>query len=535
MHCFVLLLIDLLIISASTTCAIALSTGLHLPIAAAPQDLLYGLLTLGVAVPMCLAARLNRTLWRFTSLQDCLRILIALTATLLAATMIAKAFSIMGSIPISLPALQLILTAGALIGARAFTRVRRSRRIQKQSAKAQVHRKREEILVIGISSVAELFLRCVNETGGTRVAVAGLLSETPRHRGRFLRSYPILGRPDELLHILHDLQIHGIHISRIAVAVPFNRLSSIAQDTILKVARDLKVRLDVLHDRFGLDEATAPGDTNPVLAVADGLRATEPIAIPTNQHTRRSYAHWKRLFDIATATIAATCLAPFAILMAAIVLVDVGYPFIFWQQRPGARGKPIRVLKFRTMRSALSSEGRALSDAERLSAIGRFLRRTRVDELPQIINVLLGDMSIIGPRPLLPIDQSPRFVVRLEMRPGLTGWAQVNGGRHLTIQDKAALDLWYVMNASFRLDFRILLLTARTILFGECINQSAIREAWRALSLTAPADTDASDCAKTETETETETELESEPLHNGWYQPSLLAVAVPVSESVQAR
>lgn len=101
MHCFVLLLIDLLIISASTTCAIALSTGLHLPIAAAPQDLLYGLLTLGVAVPMCLAARLNRTLWRFTSLQDCLRILIALTATLLAATMIAKAFSIMGSIPIS--------------------------------------------------------------------------------------------------------------------------------------------------------------------------------------------------------------------------------------------------------------------------------------------------------------------------------------------------------------------------------------------------------------------------------------------------
>ena len=531
MHCFVLLLIDLLIISASTACAIALSPGLHLPIAAASQDLLYGLLTLAVALPMCLAAGLNRTLWRFTSLQDCLRILIALTATLLIATMIAKAFPIMGSIPLSLPALQLIVTAGALIAARAFTRVRRSRRMQKQSAKAEVHPGREEILVIGISSVAELFLRCVNETGGTRVAVAGLLSETPRHRGRLLRSYPILGRPDELLHILHDLQIHGIHISRIAVAVPFNMLSSLAQQTILKVARDLKVRIDILHDRFGLDEATVPINMNPVLAATDGLRATKPIAIPASPHAQQSYARCKRLFDIATATIAATCLAPFAILTAAIVLVDVGYPFIFWQQRPGARGKPIRVLKFRTMRPAHSPEGRTLSDAERLSAIGQFLRRTRVDELPQIINVLLGDMSIIGPRPLLPIDQSPRFVARLEMRPGLTGWAQVNGGRHLTIQDKAALDLWYVMNASFRLDFRILLLTARTIVFGECVNQSAIREAWRALGLPPHADADASDQAKTKTEAEPETELR----RNSWYHPSPLVVATPASESVQAR
>lgn len=530
MHCFVLLLIDLLIIFASTACAIALSTGLHLPIAASPQELLYSLLTLALAAPMLLAAGLNRTLWRFTSLQDCLRILIALTVTLLAATTIAKTFSIMGSVPVSLPALQLVLMAGALIGARAFTRIRRSRRIQKQNSKAPVQGAREEILVIGISSIAELFLRCVNESG-TRVAVAGLLSETPRHRGRLLRSYPILGRPDELLHILHELEIHGIHIRRIAIAVPFHMLSSIARDTVLKVAHDLQVRIDVLHERFGLDEAMASDSMSSVLATTEKFGDVEPIAIPAIQRAQRSYPRWKRLFDIALATVAATCLAPLAIVMAAIVLVDVGYPFIFWQQRPGARGKPIRVLKFRTMRSARSVEGRLLSDAERLSAVGRFLRRTRADELPQIINVLLGDMSIIGPRPLLPIDQSPRFVARLEMRPGLTGWAQVNGGRHLTIQDKAALDLWYVMNASFQLDFRILLLTARTIVFGECINQSAIREAWGALNLTPPAAADASD--RTETEPETEPETESRRL--GWYHPSQLAVATPASENVQVR
>jgi lipopolysaccharide/colanic/teichoic acid biosynthesis glycosyltransferase len=529
MHCFVLLLIDLLIIFASTACAIALTTGLHLPIAAPPQELLYGLLTLVLAAPMLLAAGLNRTLWRFTSLQDCLRILIALTVTLLAATTIVKTFSSMESVPISLPALQFVLMAGALIGARAFTRIRRSRRIQRQNAKAPVQGAREEILVIGISSVAELFLRCVNESGGTRVAVAGILSEKPRHRGRLLRSYPILGRPDELLHILHELEIHGIHIRRIAIAVPFHMLSSIAQNTVLKVARDLEVRIDILHERFGLDEATASHSMSSVLAATEKFRDVEPIEIPAIQHAQRSYPRWKRLFDIALATVAATCLAPLAIVMAAIVLVDVGYPFIFWQQRPGARGKPIRVLKFRTMRSARSVEGRLLSDAERLSAIGRFLRRTRADELPQIINVLLGDMSIIGPRPLLPIDQSPRFVARLEMRPGLTGWAQVNGGRHLTIQDKAALDLWYVMNASFQLDFRILLLTARTIVFGECINQNAIREAWSALGLTPSATVDASKRVKTAAETEPETE----PRRIGWYHPSPLAVAIPASDNTQ--
>jgi lipopolysaccharide/colanic/teichoic acid biosynthesis glycosyltransferase len=152
------------------------------------------------------------------------------------------------------------------------------------------------------------------------------------------------------------------------------------------------------------------------------------------------------------------------LLVGVIVMLDVGYPPIFWQQRPGARGRPIRILKFRTMGPARDRNRQALTDLQRVSRFGLFLRRLRLDELPQVYNVLLGHMSLVGPRPLLPIDQPESSTARLSLRPGLTGWAQIKGGRHLSIADKAALDLWYIENASFALDMRILANTVRMVL-----------------------------------------------------------------------
>lgn len=149
------------------------------------------------------------------------------------------------------------------------------------------------------------------------------------------------------------------------------------------------------------------------------------------------------------------------------------------------------------MGPARDQQGRQLSDAERLSFLGRFLRRVRLDELPQVYNVLIGQMSLVGPRPLLPADQSPAATARLELRPGLTGWAQIKSGRHLSIDDKAALDLWYVKNASFGLDVAILLGTARTILFGERVDRHAIRQAWHALGGEPPSMTGARETSRT--------------------------------------
>jgi hypothetical protein len=125
--------------------------------------------------------------------------------------------------------------------------------------------------------------------------------------------------------------------------------------------------------------------------------------------------------------------------------------------------------------------GRRLFDRERISGFGAFLRATRLDELPQLFNVLVGDMSFVGPRPLLPVDQFPGLEARLAIAPGITGWAQVNGGRELGAADKAAMDIWYLKNATLWIDFKICLLTLRMMIRGERTNPQAVATAWRDL------------------------------------------------------
>jgi lipopolysaccharide/colanic/teichoic acid biosynthesis glycosyltransferase len=192
----------------------------------------------------------------------------------------------------------------------------------------------------------------------------------------------------------------------------------------------------------------------------------------------RPYFRWKRAMDAVAATAAIVCLAPVALIVSIVVMLDARHPAIFWQQRPGLRGWPFRLYKFRTMVGAHDTDCRRLSDTERLSPVGRLLRQTHLDELPQLYNILIGEMSFVGPRPLLPVDQSPGFSARLAVRPGLTGWAQIKGGRDLSASDKAALDVWYVRNASLRLDLQIIWGTLRTIWSKDSADAAAIRQAW---------------------------------------------------------
>jgi lipopolysaccharide/colanic/teichoic acid biosynthesis glycosyltransferase len=133
------------------------------------------------------------------------------------------------------------------------------------------------------------------------------------------------------------------------------------------------------------------------------------------------------------------------------------------------------------MRSARGVDGNWIADEQRLSKIGKFLRQTHLDELPQLWNILAGQMSFVGPRPLLPKDQPEEYSVRKFVRPGLTGWAQVNGGRSVSAADKAALDIWYIENASFALDSRIFVRTVNMVLFGERSSAAMIGRAWHDL------------------------------------------------------
>jgi lipopolysaccharide/colanic/teichoic acid biosynthesis glycosyltransferase len=188
---------------------------------------------------------------------------------------------------------------------------------------------------------------------------------------------------------------------------------------------------------------------------------------------RRQYWRVKRILDFAGALTVSIATAPLMLLVALLVWLDVGRPVTFWQQRPGRRGRPFKLFKFRTMAAAYDRCNCRIPDEKRSSPVGRFLRRTRLDELPQLYNILVGEMSFVGPRPLLPVDQPEGNNTRLLVRPGLTGWAQINGGRDLSIADKTALDMWYVKNASLMLDALILLKTVSFVLKGEQASAAA--------------------------------------------------------------
>lgn len=182
----------------------------------------------------------------------------------------------------------------------------------------------------------------------------------------------------------------------------------------------------------------------------------------------------KRTLDLALALLALILLSPLLGSLAILIWFKLGSPVLFRQQRPGLHGKPFTLYKFRTMTDARDAAGNLLPDAERLMPFGRFLRATSLDELPELWNVLKGDMSLVGPRPLLMqyLDRyTPEQMRRHEVRPGITGWAQVNGRNALSWEEKFRLDVWYVDNVSLWLDLKIIALTVWKIIKREGISQ----------------------------------------------------------------
>ena len=182
----------------------------------------------------------------------------------------------------------------------------------------------------------------------------------------------------------------------------------------------------------------------------------------------------KRIFDFITACCLLLLIAPFLFLLILVTRLKLGSPIFFTQIRPGLHGKPFLMIKFRTMMDSKDSSGNVLPDSDRLTPFGFFLRSTSLDELPELWNVIKGEMSLVGPRPLL-IEYLPLYneeqAKRHDVKPGITGWAQINGRNALSWEDKFKLDVWYVDNKSFLLDCKILLLTILKTLRKDGINQ----------------------------------------------------------------
>ncbi|MDN3362348.1 MULTISPECIES: sugar transferase [Priestia] len=182
----------------------------------------------------------------------------------------------------------------------------------------------------------------------------------------------------------------------------------------------------------------------------------------------------KRVMDLVTSLTLLTLFSPVMLSTAIVVRLKMGAPVLFKQQRPGKDGKPFNLYKFRTMANLEDKQGNLLSDQVRLTGTGKFLRKYSLDELPQLINVVKGDMSLVGPRPLL-MEYLPLYtkeqMLRHNVRPGITGWAQVNGRNAITWEEKFKLDTWYVRNQSMALDFKILLSTVLKVVKKEGITQ----------------------------------------------------------------
>lgn len=482
------LIVDVLLVVAGTFFAQALRDNfdiIQVNIVSLIPYLLASIVATIIVVP---ALRLNRAVWRFSTMHDYLLLALAVAAIVVTAVLLTFSINRLEGTARSIPFLQFLNVLILLVGARVYSRVHYATRrsVSKQfdtSSESSQGLARQSTIIVGLNRLTELYLQAAHELGHGKPNIAGVIGRTGSHTGRLMHRYPVLGETDQLPEILQRLRLHGVAVNRIIVTVAPSTLDSTARRQLLDLEASMNVEVNYLTLSLGLEN-----DANEDAAVSvgpDDETQVGQLQVPPSELealSARPYWPMKRLVDVSGSVLLLGLLAPAIVITAVLVALDIGRPVLFWQQRPGLGGRAFRIYKFRTMRPAFDKVGNALPDSERVSRLGTFLRRCRLDELPQLINILVGEMSFIGPRPLLPVDQPMGASGRLLVRPGLTGWAQVKGGRALTPADKVALDIWYVRNASVAVDLEIVWRTIVMILRGEREDPEAVRMAWAQIS-----------------------------------------------------
>lgn len=370
--------------------------------------------------------------------------------------------------PRSIPILHFMILTFGLLGTRILLRLRETRR---QARPYSSGRKVEHVVIIQASRLAWFFSRMVEELAPGAYQIVALLDERPNLKHRSLNGYPIVGTPTELEKIIADYAMHGVQIDKVVVAADPKELSPKAWNEVLRVCQMLKISFEILPERL-MSAQTISEEEAAVVTDVGEMSAVPESSI--NLSLDRPFWKIKRLIDFAVAFAVAVIISPIIIVVFTLVLLDVGIPTIFWQRRVGRNGAPLHLYKFRTLKTLFDRQTKERREAQDASAIGKFLRATRLDEIPQLWNVLSGEMSLIGPRPLLPVDQPTDSTVRLAVRPGVTGWAQICGGTLISPVEKNALDEWYIRHASLRVDAVIVLRTVWMLIRGDRRNEKAI-------------------------------------------------------------
>lgn len=402
--------------------------------------LLYGLVS-AAATLMCIAAsEIGLAALQYFSTRDVLRLLKVAAVSVLMISAIHFLINRGEGIGRALPAFHFFVLSAGLLGTRAIAFWSLNRGARDVAGAHQF----ENVIVIGASLRAVSFITATRHDERRRVVA--ILDRSSNLQGRSIAGCQVIGKASCLPEIIAEYAIHGVTVDRLFLAIDQNDLTSGEKEAINIVAERFNCRALEPHEvlparRAGLD---------------DSFYTSEDMSF-VREARRRSIWTIKCCCDSAIALVSLVVLSPFFLCGTALVLCDLGFPAFFWQERLGRDGRALKVLKFRTM----------ITGATVTTRLGSVLRRSRIDELPQLLNVLRGEMALVGPRPLLAHEQKHMSRVRLAVRPGLTGWAQVCGANLCTLEEKFALDEWYVGHASLMLDAKILLLTARVVAFGE--------------------------------------------------------------------
>jgi lipopolysaccharide/colanic/teichoic acid biosynthesis glycosyltransferase len=401
--------------------------------------------------------RIENVIPRYFSVGDALNLAKAVLIAELGTGIVLFSTTRLDGVPRSVPAIHALILGVGLLAARGFARLADRRDVAEGSRPAS----REHIILIGLNDLSILFVQFLGARAPVRQQVIGLLDPEPRWIGRSVQGVRVFGPPSHLEALIEEFAVHGIRTDRVLISDASGILPERELQQIRHVCAERNLDLNSVQEVLGSQVAKRAPDVAPVATVRalDYERSANLAASP--------YFRRKGRIEFVAALALAPVLLPLGVLAAALAFLDVGSPILFWQQRIGLRGRDFQLYKVRTLRSAFDRNGRKTPEEQRLSWIGRLLRQTRLDELPQLLNVLVGDMSLIGPRPLLARDQPPDPAVRLMVRPGITGWAQVNGGSLLSPEEKEALDAWYIRNASLWLDLRIIAMTVNSFVRGD--------------------------------------------------------------------
>lgn len=418
----------------------------------------YAVVGSAAAISAVAFSPVGHVLPEYFSRRDLAAIMKVASATIVITMIVTFGMTRLAYIPRSLPAIHFFVLLVLMVGWRwVHSSLAHRRKIDDAQAPNQ---QPEHILIVGANRWTWLYSGMIIEamTHGRRKIMA-ILDEDPRLLGRSIHGHRVIGEIRDIDAVVDEYSVHGISIKRVVVAGPKQCISRGSWMHLERVCKARGIALEVLAERLGLLDDTTSEDTK---------RAPE-CALASELAVIRARPYWrvKRALDVLVANFLIVALSPLFLFTFVAVLGDIGRPTVFWQQRVGRDRKPLFVYKFRTLRAPFRRDGAPIPEASRLTSIGRFLRATRFDELPQLFSVLRGEMSIIGPRPLMPEDLPHSAELRLSVKPGLTGWAQVHGGKLITPSEKNALDEWYIRNASLGLDIMIIAKTLMTIVRGD--------------------------------------------------------------------